>query len=50
VDQTFLVDSKVAVIWRRDGARVRFESFGRLARPVRAKLEEEAERLAAFHA
>jgi hypothetical protein len=49
-DRTFLVDGGVAGIWRYDGGRVQLEAFGRLARGVRAELEEEAERLAAFHA
>ena len=47
---TFLVDGQVAGTWRYDDGRVRIEPFGRLAKPVRAELEEEAERLAAFHA
>jgi hypothetical protein len=47
---TFLVDGQVAGTWRYVDGRVRIEPFGRLAKPVRAEAEDEAERLAAFHA
>jgi hypothetical protein len=47
---TFLVDGQVAGTWRYEKGRVRIEPFGRLSKPVRAELEDEAERLAAFHA
>jgi hypothetical protein len=47
---TFLVDGQVAGIWRYEEGRVRVEPFGRLPRGVRAELEGEADRLAAFHA
>jgi hypothetical protein len=47
---TFLVDGQVAGTWRYDKGRVRIEPFARLPRGVRAELEDEAERLAAFHA
>ena len=49
-DRTFLVDGKVAGIWRPDTGRVRLEPFGRLPRGARAELAAEGERLAAFHA
>jgi len=49
-ERTFLVDGKVAGAWRYEDARVRLEPFGRLPRGARDELEEEAERLAAFHA
>jgi len=47
---TFLVDGQVAGTWRYEKGRVRLEPFGRLAREARAELNEEAERLASFHA
>jgi hypothetical protein len=47
---TFLVDGAVAGIWRYEGGRVRLEPFDPpLPRLVRRDLEDEAERLAAFH-
>ena len=46
---TFLVDGQVAGTWRYEHGRVEIEPFGRLPKPVRAELEDEAERLAAFH-
>jgi Winged helix DNA-binding domain len=49
-ERTFLVDGRVAGAWRYDGGRITLEPFGRLTRHARARLEEEAERLAAFHA
>jgi hypothetical protein len=47
---TFLVDGEVAGTWRYEKGRVWLEPFGRLDRATRAELDEEAERLAAFHA
>jgi Winged helix DNA-binding domain len=47
---TFLVDGAVAGSWRHERGRVRLEPFGPLDRQARRDLEEEAERLAAFHA
>jgi hypothetical protein len=49
-ERTFLVDGRVAGAWRYDSGRITLEPFGRLARAARAELEDEAERLAAFHA
>ena len=48
--KTFLVDGQVAGTWRYEQGRVQLTPFGRLAKGTRAELEEEAERLAAFHA
>lgn len=47
---TFLVDGSVSGTWRHEGGRIRLDPFGRLARDVRAELEDEAERLALLHA
>jgi hypothetical protein len=47
---TFLVDGAVAGTWRYEQGRVRLEPFGPLPRPARRELDDEAERLAAFHA
>jgi hypothetical protein len=47
---TFLVDGAVAGSWRYEQGRVRLEPFGRLDRQARRGLDEEAERLAAWHA
>jgi hypothetical protein len=47
---TFLIDGTVAGIWRHEGGRVHWESFEPLRRAARRELEEEAKRLAAFHA
>src|SRR5262245_17584109 len=49
-ERTFLLDGKVAGGWRYDDGRVTLEPFSRLPRGARGELEEEAERLAAFHA
>jgi winged helix DNA-binding protein len=49
-ERTFLVDGRVAGAWRYDSGRITLEPFGRLPRGARAELEDEAERLAAFHA
>jgi hypothetical protein len=46
---TFLVDGQVAGTWRYEKERVKLEPFGRLTKADRAELDEEAERLAAFH-
>lgn len=47
---TFLVDGAVAGTWRYEKDRVTLAPFARLSRSVRAELEEESERLSAFHA
>jgi Winged helix DNA-binding domain len=47
---TFLIDGAVAGSWRYERGRVRLEPFGRLDRQTRRDLDEEAERLAAWHA
>ena len=47
---TFLVDGQVAGTWRHERGRVKLTPFKRLAKQTRAELDEEAERLAAFHA
>jgi hypothetical protein len=47
---TFLVDGAVAGTWRYEEGRVRLDPFKRLPRAARAELDEEGERLAAFHA
>jgi hypothetical protein len=47
---TFLVDGRVAGTWAYARERVAFEPFERLPRAARREVEEEAERLAAFHA
>jgi hypothetical protein len=49
-EATFLVDGQVAGVWRWDGERIRLEPFAPLDPAARRALEEEAERLAAFHA
>jgi hypothetical protein len=49
-ERTFLVDGRVAGTWRYEAGRITLEPFGRVSRAARAELEEEAERLAAFHA
>lgn len=46
---TFLVDGQVAGIWRYEKGRVKLEPFGRLESSSRRALNEEVERLAAFH-
>jgi hypothetical protein len=45
----FLVDGQVAGTWRYEKGRVQITPFGRLTKAVRAEVDEEAERLAAFH-
>ena len=47
---TFLVDGEVAGTWRYEKARVKLALFGRLSKQARAELNDEAERLAVFHA
>jgi hypothetical protein len=47
---TFLVDGQVAGTWRYEDGRVEIEPFEGLPKGVRSELDEEAERLAAFHA
>jgi len=47
---TFLVDGQVAGTWRYEEGRVQVEPFSRLPKSARSELEDEAERLAAFHA
>lgn len=47
---TFLVDGSVAGTWRYEGGGIRLEPFRRIDRATRRELDEEAERLAAFHA
>jgi len=47
---TFLVDGAVAGTWRCEDGRVKLDPFERLSRATRTELEEEADRLAAFHA
>jgi hypothetical protein len=47
---TFLVDGQVAGSWRYENGRVRIEPFRRVPKDARAELDDEAERLAAFHA
>lgn len=46
----FLVDGVVAGSWRYESGRVELTEFAPLPRRVRAELDAEAERLAAFHA
>jgi len=46
---TFLVDGEVAGTWRYEKGSVRVEPFRRLDSGARRELDEEAERLAAFH-
>jgi hypothetical protein len=46
---TFLVDGAVAGTWRYEKGRVQPAPFERLSRSIRAELDEEADRLAAFH-
>jgi Winged helix DNA-binding domain len=47
---TFLVDGRVAGTWRYEQGRVGLDSFEPVPRGVRRELDEEAKRLAAFHA
>ncbi|HEY3208727.1 MAG TPA: winged helix DNA-binding domain-containing protein [Actinomycetota bacterium] len=47
---TFLVDGSVRGTWRYEGGRVRLDPFDSLPGTARRELEDEAKRLAAFHA
>ena len=47
---TFLVDGAVAGAWRHDDGRVTLEPWSKLDRATRRALDDEAERLATFHA
>jgi hypothetical protein len=47
---TFLVDGAVAGTWRYEKGRVLLDPFDRIPRVSQSELEEEAERLAEFHA
>ena len=47
---SFLVDGEVAGTWRYEKGSIKVEPFGRLSHEVRKELNDEAERLAAFHA
>lgn len=48
-ESTFLVDGQIAGTWRYRDGRVELAPFGKLAPGDRRELEQEAERLAAFH-
>jgi len=47
---TFLVDGAVAGTWRPERGRIVVKAFVRLPRDVKREVDDEAERLAAFHA
>ena len=47
---TFLVDGAVAGTWRPEQGRIVVKPFKRLPRDAKRELDEEAERLAEFHA
>jgi len=47
---TFLVDGSVAGAWRYDDGKVELELWTRIDRATRTAVDDEAERLAAFHA
>ena len=47
---TFLVDGQVAGTWRYEDGRVHVAPFERLDRSVAREVDEEADRLADFHA
>jgi Winged helix DNA-binding domain len=47
---TFLIDGRVAGVWRYEKGAVRVELFGRLDPAARRELKQEADRLAEFHA
>jgi hypothetical protein len=47
---TFLVAGAVAGTWRYDGGRIRLEPYEPVPRSVRRELDDEASRLATFHA
>jgi hypothetical protein len=46
---TFLVDGQVAGTWKYEQGRAKLSPFHRLERATRRELDDEAERLAAFH-
>lgn len=46
---TFLVDGAVAGTWRHEKGRIEIKPFGDLSATDRRELDDEAERLAAFH-
>ena len=46
---TFLVDGAVAGTWRPERGRIVTKPFARLSRETKRELDQEAERLAAFH-
>jgi hypothetical protein len=46
---TFLIDGAVAGTWRYEDGRVRWEAFDRVGRTDAREVDDEAERLAAFH-
>src|SRR5207248_11654307 len=47
---TFLVDGAVAGTWRHDRGRIVTDTFVRLSRQTKHEVDEEAGRLAEFHA
>jgi hypothetical protein len=47
---TFLVDGRVAGTWRYEGGRVLVEPFEAIPKATRRRVDDEAKRLAAFHA
>jgi hypothetical protein len=47
---TFLVDGRVAGTWKHAAGRVVLDPFEPISKPMRKALDDEAERLAAFHA
>jgi hypothetical protein len=46
----FLVDGRVVGLWKYERERIKLEPFERRPRAARKELDDEAERLAAFHA
>ena len=46
---SFLVDGRVAGLWRHANGRIELDPFARLDRATQRALREEADRLAAFH-
>jgi DNA glycosylase AlkZ-like len=47
---TFVVDGQVAGTWRAERGAIRLTAFRRLPRETQRELDDEAERLSAFHA
>jgi hypothetical protein len=47
---TFLVDGAVAGTWRHEKGRIEIKPFGDLSTSARREVDDEGERLAAFHA